>query len=110
MSAEIKEAQCRCPLRPYGPSMASGSSWERARLEEWQRTHGHHAYAKARDDLAKALNVAETTLKREEQRKAGEAVMDMVHDVFGLLRRGTETKRLSEASALQCEEERCLPK
>lgn len=109
MNAENRETPCRCPVRPYGPSMASGSVWETRRLEEWQRMHGHHAYAKARDALANALNVAETSVMHDQQRNAGAAVLDMVADVFGMPRPGEVTPEPPAVPA-SCEEDCCLPK
>lgn len=52
-----QEKECRCPVRPYYPlgSMASGSTHEDALVNHWAVEHGHHVYAKARDDLATAL-------------------------------------------------------
>lgn len=59
---------------------------ETAALQAWDREHSHHPYAKARDELAKALQIAETAVKRGEQDGAGQAVLDMVADVFGMER------------------------
>jgi hypothetical protein len=60
---------------------------ERAALAQWQQEHGDHAYAKARDRLAVALQEAEASVKRDEQRMAGAAVLDMVHDIMSMERR-----------------------
>lgn len=78
---------CRCPNRPYFGGMARDSTMERRALAEWNAEHGSHSYAKARDELARALQLAESSVRGEEQKKAGEAVMDMVHDIMGLYRR-----------------------
>lgn len=77
------DRQCRCPVRPYYTpgSFGSGSSHETALVNQWQREHGDHAYAKARDALAGACQHAEGTMG------SGEAVLDMVHDIFNLPRR-----------------------
>lgn len=79
-------ALCRCPVRPYATpgSLASGSAHESAQVQRWQEEHGAHAYAKARDQLAGALQGAESAVA------SGEAMLDMVHDVLGR-RRPSET-------------------
>jgi hypothetical protein len=66
--------------------MGSGSQMETAALRKWDAEHSHHPYAKARDELAKALQIAESSVKREEHDASGYAVLDMVHDVLGLER------------------------
>jgi hypothetical protein len=63
--------------------MARDSTMERNALARWQEEHGHHAYAKTRDRLVGAIQEAETAIRDGEQRKAGEAVLDMVHDIMG---------------------------
>lgn len=68
--------QCRCPLRPYFGGLGSGSTQESEALNVWQQEHGHHVYAKARDELARALQAAEGVMG------SGAAVLDMVADVF----------------------------
>lgn len=78
--------QCRCPNRPYMQALASGSAHDAGVLREWEAQHGNHAYAKARDSLAAALQVAETSVRCEEVMMAGEAVLDMVCDVFSMPR------------------------
>jgi hypothetical protein len=77
-----KDEECRCPVRPaYSPgSMASGSAHETALLNRWQADHGHHRYGKARDELALQLQIAESKVR------SGDAVLDMVADVFGMPR------------------------
>lgn len=87
-----KTNECRCPVRPYYSlgSMASGSATETANVRRWESEHGDHPYAKARDELAKALQYAEGTPGLGEKR--GEAVLDMVHDAFALMRRSKEIK------------------
>ena len=79
------DEQCRCPVRPYYTpgSFGSGSSHESAMLDRWQTEHGNHPYAKARDGLARACQAAEKDVR------SGEAVLDMVHDIFNLPRRKT---------------------
>ena len=77
---------CRCPIRPYYTigSFGSGSNHESRLLDDWQREHGGHAYARARDELARALQAAEKDVR------SGAAVLDMVHDVFNLPRWDTK--------------------
>ena len=74
--------ECRCPVRPCFSlgSLVSGSATEDRALREWEATHGAHPYAKVRDELATALQVAEGKVR------SGEAVLDMVADVFGMRR------------------------
>lgn len=90
MGAMTKEL-CRCPPRPYMQSWASGSAHETASLDRWEREHGGHAFAKARDILTKALQVAEGEVR------SGEAALDMVSDIFGLVR-GSWRKPITSAS------------
>jgi len=78
----MNDESCRCPNRPYSISWASGSEWEREQLARWDAAHAHHPYAKARDQLAKALQQAEGTVH------SGLAVLDMVSDVYGIRRAG----------------------
>ena len=80
MNAETTSEQCRCPVRPYGSSWASGSAWETNRLHAWDAEHGAHPYAKARDELAKALQIAEGAMH------SGPAVLDMVADIYDMSR------------------------
>jgi len=84
-----KPEACRCPVRPYySPgSMASGSTHEDALLRRWNTEHRGHSYAKARDELAHALQHAERSVKLEEGLEADEAVLDMVFDIFSMRRR-----------------------
>jgi hypothetical protein len=67
---------CRCPLRPYYTlgSFGSGSSDEDRLLDEWQRVHGEHPYAKARDEVARQIQWA--VLKRADAER-------MVRELFG---------------------------
>lgn len=69
---------CRCPVRPYYTpgSFGSGSTHESALLDRWHAEHGGHPYAKARDVLASACQAAERDVR------SGEAVLDMVADIF----------------------------
>lgn len=85
MTTEKTNTMCRCPVRPYYTlgSMASGSNHESVLLNHWQAEHGAHPYAKVRDELARAVQTAEKDLS------SGEAVLDMVHDIFGLPRYST---------------------
>ena len=87
MTTEKTNETCRCPNRPRFPSLGRDSAAETAAMRRWDYEHGHHAYAKARDTLAQALQYAEGSVSRDEQRKAGEAVLDMVADVYGMRRR-----------------------
>lgn len=82
--------QCRCPLRPYFGGWGSGSAQESAALNAWQQEHGAHPYAKARDVLAHALQSAEGTVG------SGDAVLDMVADVFSLSRRKSPAETVAE--------------
>jgi hypothetical protein len=86
----MTDRNCRCPVRPYATlgSFASGSTSEEARLRVWQVEHGNHPYAKARDELAGALQQAEGKVG------TGPAVLDMVHDVFGVERRAWDTRHV----------------
>lgn len=86
MTTEKTNTICRCPVRPYYTpgSLGSGSSHESALLDRWQAEHGAHPYAKVRDELARAVQAAEKDVG------SGEAVLDMVHDIFGLVRRGAQ--------------------
>ncbi len=74
--------QCRCPLRPHcNPgSLGGGSNLEASLLARWENEHAAHPYARARDELARALQAAEAEVG------GGEAVLDMVGDIFGLPR------------------------
>lgn len=78
----MPQDKCRCPVRPYYAlgSFGSGSTGEDALVKQWGIEHGDHSYAKVRDDLATALQMAQGRIG------SGEAVLDMVHDVFGLER------------------------
>lgn len=73
---------CRCPVRPWATpgSFASGSVYETRAVEAWTAEHGNHAYAKARDELAGAIQNAESRVG------SGAAALDMVADVFGISR------------------------
>lgn len=73
---------CRCPVRPYyAPgSLGAGSVVETESVKRWVMEHASHPYAQARDDLARSLQFAESRVG------SGEAVLDMVADVFGLPR------------------------
>lgn len=66
---------------------------ETAALRAWEAEHGHHPYAKARDELARALQCAEGSVN------SGEAVLDMVADVFGLARPGAKALEQLNAAA-----------
>jgi hypothetical protein len=70
---------CRCPVRPYySPgSLGSGSTTETANLRRWEAEHGGHPYAKARDDLAGAMQTAESRVG------SGEEVLQMAHEIMG---------------------------
>lgn len=68
---------CRCPPRPYLGGMARDSQMQIAADGRWEQEHGSHPYARSRDNLAHALQYAEGTAG------SGEAVLDMVADVFG---------------------------
>lgn len=70
--------QCRCPLRPYLGSLASGSQMQMVADEKWQEEHGHHPYAKARDELARAMQSAEGKVG------SGEAVFQMAKEIMGV--------------------------
>lgn len=85
--------QCRCPVRPYyrPGSFGSGSTHEDAMLRRWQEEHGSHEYANARDELARALRSAEGSVR------SGEAVLDMVADVFELPRFSTNPSATAAA-------------
>lgn len=74
-----QEALCMCPLRPFYTqgSMASGSQHESALLRQWEAEHGRHPYAKARDELAGAMQGAEA------QVHSGEAVLRMAKEILG---------------------------
>lgn len=80
---------CRCPVRPYASlgSLASGSASETSSLYRWEAEHGDHPYAKARDELADALQNAEVRVGSDS------AVLDMVADVFGLARNHVANKQ-----------------
>lgn len=84
--------QCRCPVRPLYTqgSLASGSNHEAGLMARWHAEHGGHPYAKARDELARALQAAERDVG------SGEAVLDMVRDVFGLSRESHEPSTIRE--------------
>jgi hypothetical protein len=69
--------QCRCPLRPYMGSWGSGSASETAALNRWQADHGHHPYAVARDELARAMQAAEGQVGN------GDAVLQMAKEIMG---------------------------
>lgn len=75
---EKNPKQCRCPLRPYMGSWASGSVTETNALNCWQEEHGHHPYAKARDQLAGAMHAAESEVGN------GEAVLQMAKEIMGV--------------------------
>jgi hypothetical protein len=90
MTEETKQpAVCRCPNRPYASSWARDSAMEQAQLQQWDEEHGSHPYARARDTLAQALQSAEGAVH------SGPAVLDMVHDVFGLPRQEWETRHVA---------------
>jgi len=69
--------QCRCPLRPYLGGMARDSQMQRAADREWEEQHAAHPYAKARDELARAMQSAEG------QVGSGEAVLQMAKEIVG---------------------------
>ena len=82
MPTDTKETLCRCPVRPlYNPgSFGSGSSHEMALMDRWTAEHGGHPYAKARDELAHAMQAAEKDVR------SGDALWDMCHDIMSLPR------------------------
>lgn len=86
---------CRCPVRPWATpgSFASGSTYETRAVEAWQAEHGDHPYAKARDELAGALQQAENRVG------SGTAVLAMVADVFGLPRESVGPQNAREVVA-----------
>lgn len=71
---------CLCPVRPMYTigSMGSGSVHEMHLMDEWNATHAHHPYAKARDELAKAMQNAEKDVR------SGAIMWRMAHEVMGL--------------------------
>jgi hypothetical protein len=81
MNAQVENdtRACRCPVRPYFTpgSFASGSQHETRLVDEWNMTHAHHPYAKARDELAGAMQAAESAVR------SGEAVLQMAHEIVG---------------------------
>lgn len=87
MTTEKNNETCRCPNRPRFPSWGRDSAAETSAMRRWDAEHGSHAYAKARDTLAQALQAAESSVRVEEQENAGEAVLDMVADVYRMRRR-----------------------
>jgi hypothetical protein len=91
-NTEAKEGPCRCPVRPYANpgSFASGSAYEDAGIKRWEAEHGGHPYAKARDTLAKALQIAEGAMYSQP------AALDMVADVFGMPRQRWEVRGVTQ--------------
>lgn len=87
-NVETKEGPCRCPARPYTNPGSFAYESAYAALKEWNEEHGAHPYAKARDELAKALHIAEGTVHRTP------AVLDMVADVFGMPRQQWAVRRV----------------
>lgn len=83
--------ECRCPTRPHGSSWARGSMAEKLARDAWERQHGEHPYAKARDELAVALHHADGRVV------SGSAVLNMVADSFGLPRESVGPQSAAEA-------------
>lgn len=87
MTTEAK--QCRCPLRPYHSpgSFGSGSTHEDVVVRRWEEEHGQHHYAKARDELARAMESAERAAG------GGEALLEMCREILGLPRQELAPER-----------------
>lgn len=69
---------CRCPLRPFLGNWARDSTAQTNATARWATEHEHHPYAKARDELARAMQSAES------QVGSGEAVLQMAKEVMGV--------------------------
>lgn len=61
-------------------------------MDAWQERHGNHPYAKARDELAGALQQAEARIG------SAYAVLNMVADVFSLPRESVGPQNAAEAA------------
>lgn len=77
-----RQGVCRCPTRPFFTpgSMGSGSAQETEMLRRWSLEHGSHPYAHARDELAGAIQQAESRVH------SGESVLVMAADILGMPR------------------------